>query len=84
VNPSQARERQYQRKYRRQLFFFNYFQPLSLVSQARIMPICQNISFSTSRANVTSNPGNPAKQPLKHWQATPATMAGNITGNPAI
>ena len=31
-----------------------------------------------------SNPGNYAKQPVKHWQATPATMAGNVTGNPAI
>jgi len=31
-----------------------------------------------------SNPGNSAKQPVKHWQATPATLVGNITGNPAI
>jgi hypothetical protein len=29
------------------------------------------------------NLGNHAKQPLKHWQATPATMVGNITSNPA-
>jgi hypothetical protein len=73
----QARVRQYQRKKRRQLFFFNYFQPLSLVSQAGIMPICQNISVSTSHANVTWQPEQPCK-------ATTATMAGNITSNPAI
>ena len=70
ANPLQARGRYSHRCFPMSIpFSYLFFSP-SLVSQARIMPICQTFFVSTSRANVTEQPEQPCK-------ATPETLASN-------
>jgi len=73
VNPSLAHEGYSHRRFPLSTpFSYLFFYPL-LVSQARIMPICQNISFSTYHASITEQP----QQPCKATRATLASNPGN-------